>query len=173
MKAIDVEGSFRAKVLEWGVGSGKEGGQAVRVAMKGQVVAAWNFVEKRWDDWTGFEPRACYADAYIVGNDGGLNVTGIDQLVASIGYDGDLTIFEQPPPDGLHVIVDVRADSYNGKVTHKVRWISPDGHEPGTGGGIARRMDKSSVQELNARLGDQLRAAAAAAKAKHASGVPF
>lgn len=171
MKAIDREGSFRCKVLNWGArGAGTE--QAVSVTMQLQVVESWNFQTKTWEDFTSYDPLLVYMDLYVVKKSGEVNPSAVEQLTAAVGFAGDMLMFDAEPPAALEVVVDVRGEVYEGKTSFRGRWLSPANHTPGTGG-IARALDKGGLEALNARVGSQLRAAAGAAAAKLKKKTPF
>lgn len=171
MKTVMHEGSYRCKVVSWGARAGKNGSQSLGVSMQCQIFEAWNHATKSWDDWRGYEPTGIYVDTYPIGSDGEVNETGVDQLVKSIAWTGDMLMFDTPPPDDLVVVVDAREETYTDDkgphLTVRGRWLNPGDHTPGSGGrGIARKMDRESLEKANAALGAKLRAAAGAAAVK-------
>jgi hypothetical protein len=150
---IDREGIFKARLTTWAVKTFPNS-QSVAVAIEFLIVSCLDGQE--WSDWTSY---GCVArgDFFVVKKDGTPNVKTVQDLAASIGWDGSLKqIASRPmnPPEAV-VQVTVKEETYNGKSYFKVQWINPEDYTPNAGG-----VDASTASSLDARFGSLLRAAA-------------
>jgi len=156
MMRLDRPGIFKARPLSWAVRTAESG--AVAVALEYLVLAQLD--GSAWIDWSGAEDHTVYGDTYVVKRDGTVHTSGVEQLVAALGWNGDLRAVAGAPPKVV-VQVAVKEEEYQGKKRLKVAWVNPGDYSPrpegASGGDVAR---------LQVRFGSLLRAAAAVATKK-------
>jgi hypothetical protein len=148
------EGIFKVKPLSWSVRT-KEGSQSVGVSIEFLVQAQLDGAE--WVSWSEAAPHVVRGTYYIVGKEGAVNQTAVDQLVKSLKWNGSLDTFMDLPPD-IEVQVTVKSEIYNGEEIYKAGWMNPGDFVPSFG------ASPEKVKDLNNRYGSLLRAAVGAAK---------
>lgn len=151
--ALDREGIFKAKAVKWAVRKAESG--AVSVNMQFLILAQLDGDE--WNSWEQVQDHFCYGDFYVIKKDGKINGTAVEQLVAALGWDGDLRSVVGEAPNVV-VQITVKADEYKGVTRYKASWINPEDFTPGAFG-----ESDEDVKQLQARYGSLLRAAAAGA----------
>lgn len=156
MRQLDREGVFKATPMQWGI-NGSDNSQSVALVVVYRILAQFDAGE--WADWSEYEDHQITGYHYIVKRDGQVNTTTVNNLVESIGWDGNLDTSAGPPD----VVCQITAanEEYNGQSRIKVQWLNPENFAPGP-----KTADPATVKQLAARYGSQLRAAAAAAKPK-------
>lgn len=154
MRHLDRTGIFKAVPAAWTVKSMESG--AVAVNLEFTITAQLEGSE--WTDWRGYEEHFAFGDFWVVKKDGTINTKSVQQLVAALGWSGDLRHVTGSPPE-VEVQVTVKAEEHNGKTYHKVSWINPGNYTPRPEG-----ASDGDVAQLQARFGSLLRAAASAVK---------
>jgi hypothetical protein len=159
--AMDRPGIFKAKVLEAFIQDSadkSEPSKSVAVVFKFEILAALEANE--WKDWSGFGPYAVTGYYYVLGKDGKPNQKTIEQLVKSLGWDGNLQSFveENSKAIGRTVQITVEENNYNGKTTYRAGWMNHEDFAPGPKG-----VDADRLKSIQSESGSLLRAAAAAA----------
>lgn len=152
MAVLQQEGTFKVMPVSWKIMEAKSG--SVAVSFEFRVLSELENGE--WASWEQFEPHSVYGDFWIIKKDGSINQSAVDQLSASLGWDGNLNAVLGDPPKRI-VQVQVNADTYNGKTRYKAGWMNPEHYVGGAGG-----ASESEVGSLQARFGGLLRAAASA-----------
>ena len=152
MNSIDREGIFRANVTAWTLKT-NEKTESIAVNVTGTIVSQWDNDE--WMDWSGYEDHEVSGDWYIIGKGGNVNQTGIDQLVRSMGWDGNIDSLGGPPPNVV-VQITVKADEWRGQVRFRGEWMNPGDYQ------ITGAADPETVAAVQTKYGSLLRAAAAA-----------
>jgi hypothetical protein len=156
-RQLEHEGVFKATPTAWGL-QDSQNTQSVA------LVVTFKILEKLegggWEDWSAYEDQEITGWFYIVKKDGGVNAATVENLVKSIGWDGNLDL--SAGPQDITCQITTANEEYNGKVRLKVQWLNPADFVPGP-----KTVDPVKAKELQSRYGSQLRAAAAAAKPKH------
>ena len=111
MRRLDRPGIFKARLLNWAVRTADSG--AVAVAAEYLILAQLDGSE--WIDWSGAEEHSVFGDTYVVKKDGTVHTSGVEQLVAALGWNGDLRSVVGRPPDVV-VQVTVKEEEYQGKM---------------------------------------------------------
>ena len=169
-KRLSQEGIFKVQPMSWDI----------RTANSGAVAINFGFIVREeledgiWASWDGFDQHIVYGDWWVVKRDGKINQGAVDQLVDSLGWDGNLNAVIGPPPERI-VQVSVKGEVYEGVTRYKAQWMNPEDYAGKPGGGGATEQE---AQQLQNRFGSLLKAAAAVsrqgapkeAKAKPASG---
>lgn len=153
---IDRSGIFKARVTGWAV-QPSPSSKAVAIQVDFIILAQLGDGGV-WASWEECEEHTARGYWYIVGKDGKVNQTAIEQLVRSMGWEGDLRAVEQQAPV-VTVQITVSEETYNGKTRFKVSWMNPENYVP-TGGGAS----SDTVSKLAVQFGSLLRAAASVAK---------
>lgn len=154
---LDREGIFKAKPFDWSV---QPSNNSKSIAVSVGLLITAQYLDGEWQSWEAYEPHQTRGWWYVIGKDGKCNTTAVDQLVKSMGWNGDLRSVRGAPPDVV-VQVNVKANEYNGKTTYKAGWMNPEDYAPEFAGASEDDVDKLQVQ-----YGSLLRAAAAAAAPK-------
>ena len=157
MIRIDREGIFKAAPMAWSVQT-NEKTQSVAVNIDFQILEQLD--GDQWVSWAEYEPHSVSGWFYVVKKDGTINDTQVEQLVKSLGWDGDLRLVTGAPPNVV-AQVNVKADDYDNKRTYKVAWINPEDYTPSAGG-----VDDNTLNDLQNRYGSLLRACASSVKGK-------
>jgi len=152
MRQLDREGVFKATPMQWGINN-SENSQSVALVVVYRILAQFDAGD--WQDWSEYEDHQITGYHYIVKRDGQVNTTTVDNLVQSIGWDGNLDLSAGPPEVVCQITTE--NEEYNGKSSLKVKWLNPENFAPGP-----KTADAATVKQLAARYGSQLRAAAAA-----------
>lgn len=177
-RQLDREGVFKALPVSWGVqaSAAKPGdkekkkygddepeekratSQSVALVVTFRILA--QFEDGAWSDWTQYEEHQISGWFWIVKRDGSVSATTVENLAASIGWDGNLANLTAGPPEVVCQIT-VAEEEWNGKLRLKVQWLNPEDFVAGP-----KTALPAEVQQLNVRYGSLLRAAAATAKPK-------
>lgn len=155
MIRLDREGIFKAKPRAWSVRTSANS-QSVGVNLEFVVLEQLGD-DGSWVSWADADPHNVYGTFYVVKKDGKVNPTGVEQLVAALGWNGDLRSIVGAPPDVV-VQITVKNEPYNGTDQFKATWMNPGDFVPGPGG-----ASEGDVVKLQARFGSLLKAAAAGA----------
>jgi hypothetical protein len=150
---LDRPGIFKARPFNWSV-EPSTSSKAVAISI-GLLIEA-QYENGEWISWSEYEPHQVRGWWYVIGKNGQVNQTAVDQLAKSLGWNGDLKgISNSSPPDVL-VQITVQTNTYNEKTTYKAGWMNPGDFVPEFGGASEEDVAKLSVQ-----FGSLLRAAAA------------
>lgn len=155
MRSLDRAGIFKARPVAWTVKVfDQSGGQAVAISITFAIVAQLDGGE--WIDSAEQEHRV-FGDYFVVKRDGSPNVGTVQQLSASLGWQGSLKLVQATPnqPPACVVQITVKEEAYNGKTFFKAGWMNPEDYVPTQGG-----ADDATVEQLESRFGSGLRAAA-------------
>ncbi len=153
---LDRPGIFKARPLSWAVRTADSG--AVAIALEYLVLAQLDGAE--WVDWSAAEDHTVFGDTYVVKKDGTVHTSGVEQLVAALGWNGDLRSVAGVPPQVV-VQITVKEEEYQGKKRLKVSWVNPGDYSP-----RPEAASDGDVARLQVRFGSLLRAAAAVATKK-------
>lgn len=156
MRRLDRPGIFRARPLSWGIRRAESG--AIAVAFEYLILAQLDGTE--WIDWSGAEEHTVFGDTYVVKKDGTVHTSGVEQLVAALGWDGDLRSVAGRPPQVV-VQVTVKEEEWKGQRRLKVGWVNPGDYTP-----RPESASDDDVARLQVRFGSLLRAAASVATKK-------
>lgn len=154
---INQPGTFRGKIVEYGVQEADSGAAAVTLTVL--IEEQWNQDSKEWDNWREYEAIA-HGSVWVIKKDGSLNEKSIKNLSDCAGWDGSFTslLMETWQPKGIQI--SVKADEYKGTVRHRISWINGYDSNPESGGNITEERAK----ELEAKYGPKLRALAGKVK---------
>lgn len=152
MTNLDRPGIFKARPVQWKVKT-FEGKASVAIAIEFVVTAQLDGGD--WVDWSGYAPHHVWGDFFVVKKDGTSNVATVQQLAVSLGWNGSLRQINSTAPPQDEVQITVKDEVYNGKTYYKASWINPGDYVPNGGG-----ADDAEVDQLEARFGSLLRAAA-------------
>lgn len=156
-RTLDRAGIFKAKPIKWDI-QASESTQSVAVFIELVILA--QYVDGAWASWDDYEQHTTRGWWYIVGKTGAVNQVAVDQLVSSLGWNGNLAFFKADPPEVI-VQINVAEDTYNGKTSYKPTWMNHENYSPAPQG-----VSADSLAKLNAQFGSLLRAAAASTKKK-------
>ncbi len=151
MRRLDRPGIFKARPLSWAVRTADSG--AVAIAIEYVVLAQLDGTS--WVDWSAADEHAVFGDTYVVKRDGTVHTSGVEQLAAALGWNGDLRAVAGAPPQVV-VQITVKEEEYQGKKRLKVSWVNPGDYSP-----RPEAASDSDVARLQVRFGSLLRAAAA------------
>lgn len=164
MNRLDRPGIFKARPVSWKVQTSTKS-KSVGLNFEFEILAQLaDGVDGNgekisvWESWEGYDPVGVYGTIWVIGKEGKPNQTGIEQLVKSLGWDGDLKSVLGPVPDVVCQI-QVKEEVFEGTTQHKVSWINPEDFVPSPGG-----ASSDEVTQLSTQFGSLLRAAAAGAK---------
>ena len=152
---LDRAGIFRAKPFDWSI---QPSTKSKSIAVSVGLLVLAQYEDGQWTDWAPYEPHQTRGWWYVVGKNGQVNTTAVEQLVKSLGWNGDLKAVTGPVPDVV-VQVTVKAEEYNGETNYKAGWMNPEDFVPESSG-----ASEDDVAKLSVQFGSLLRAAAAAAK---------
>jgi hypothetical protein len=156
-RKLEHEGVFKATPTAWGL-QDSQNTQSVALVVTFKILE--QFADGGWQDWREYEDHEITGWFYIVKKDGGVNTATVENLVKSIGWDGNLDL--SAGPQDITCQITTANEEYNGKTTLKVQWLNPGDYTPGI-----KTVDPAKASDLQRRYGSQMRAAAAAAKPKH------
>lgn len=162
MRQIDRKGIFQAVPREWRVRT-TDNSSAVAVSLDFDLLAQWNGTG--WDDWSQYELHTAFGDYWVIKRDRTVNQGTVEQLAASLGWDGNLDSVHGDPPNVL-VQITIKDETFQGKTRFKAGWMNPGDWSPGPAG-----APPEEVSQLSSQFGSLLMAAAAGA-AKQAKPVP-
>ncbi len=163
MIRLEQDGIFKAKPLSWNIVT-SETTKSVGININFKILASLD--GETWVSWAEAEDHNVYGTYYVVGREGKVNMKACEQLVGSMGWDGNLDSVAGPVPDCV-VQIKVERDEYNGKVTYKAGWMNEENYVPTFG------ASADDVANLNKSYGSLLRGAAASiAKAKPKAAAP-
>jgi hypothetical protein len=143
MRQLDREGVFKATPMQWGINN-SENSQSVALVVVYRILAQFDAGD--WQDWAEYEDHQITGYHYIVKRDGQVNTTTVDNLVQSIGWDGNLDLSAGPPEVVCQITTE--NEEYNGKSSLKVKWLNPENFAPGP-----KTADAATVKQLAARYG--------------------
>lgn len=147
---IDRPGIFKVRPLSWAVWK-SETSKSVGINLKFQILEMLH--ESVWHDWMQYGDFHAFGHFYVVKSDGGVNERPAQQLAESLGWNGTFAQVQSGPPPDVLVQVTVKEETYQGKTRLKVEWMNPVDYVP-----QPRGEDASSVKQLDAMFGSQLRA---------------
>lgn len=152
----DQEGQYRAFPIRWRLEEKQSGAAAIvfEFALKQQ----WHGDEVGWSQEWG---PGYYSEgrAWIVKKDGAMNEGAIENLAKCGLWNGDFDALEGRPPQVM-VIVDVRAEAYEGKTYYRVAWINPNADVPEAPPGGWQPTNPDTLATLRKRFQTQTRAIA-------------
>lgn len=155
---LDRPGIFKAKPFDWSI---QPSDKTKSVAVSIGFLILSQYEDGEWISWEDYEPHVTRGWFYIIGKDGNLNQTAVDQLVKSLDWYGDLKAIKNGLPPDVVVQINVKANEYNGKTTFKAGWMNPENFVPEAFG-----ASDDEVSGLTAQFGSLLRAAASVARPK-------
>lgn len=154
---LNREGRFKARIIEHGV---DETGPNKLVTFTARFQVEQEY---RNDDWSDIKTEKAEITGYfyLEKRDGSINTVAIEQLKASLGWDGrDPFWLQDTDFDDRLVQITVALESYDGKTRPKVKWLSHEDAEPTQG---VARADGPARLAIGNRLGPKLRANAGGA----------
>lgn len=155
---IEEEGVYRAFPVTWTIEkSTKEDSQSTAIAFQFAVTQKWHGKEAGWSQEY---PPGYYTEnrTWIIKKDGLLNDAAIAALAKCGLWDGDFDRLGGPPAS-VYVLVDVQAETYEGKTRYRAAWVNPNADEPVARGGF-QPADTKLLASLRARFQGQTRAIA-------------
>jgi len=155
MPLLNQPGTFKAMPMGWDI-SKKDDSKSVAMVIQFHILEALGD-DNQWQDWREYQPQEITGYFYVVKKDGNINTVQVEQLAKAIGWNGDIslgTLRNGPPEKACQIVVEW--EEYNGKDRLKIKWINPEDYTPGL-----KQSDDSTVQNVAAVYGSQLRAAAA------------
>lgn len=156
-RLLEHEGVFKATPTAWGL-QDSQNTQSVALVVTFKVLE--KFEGGAWEDWRAYEDQEITGYFYIIKKDGAVNAATVENLVKSIGWDGNLDL--SGGPQDIVCQITTANEEYNGKTRLKVQWLNPGDYTPGI-----KSVDPAKASDLQRRYGSQMRAAAAAANPKH------
>jgi hypothetical protein len=156
MATLEQEGIFRATVRE--VGIRRETSGAICVSVEFQVLEAWNWETRNWDDWRDCEDQLVSGSFYVIKTDGRIHPGAVNQLKV-IGWNGEFASVTDGSWSPLDCQITVQQDTYTreDKTTvtrYRAEWLKPFDSEPRSGMGNVSADDAHS---LDAQYGTQMR----------------
>ncbi len=146
-------GSIKSVTLEDAKG---ENSQSVAFLMQLELDEYYGVnVPGEGEEFYGIDPILAYARTYIVKASGELNETGVRQIQAAIGWDGDFESLVSTDWSKTRIQCEAKEDDYQGKKQIKIAWIY---HAEAAVGGQLRPVEESRVKSLSAQYGAQARA---------------
>lgn len=160
VRELDREGTFRGRIIEFGLQEGSSPSQSVGIGIKVAIDEWFNRETEAWEDWREFEFETI---GYInlVTSKGVANDKSADNLCKCTGWNGnlgDIAMGEWKPEP---IQFTTKADEYKGKTTFKVDYVNQYDRIPG--GGI-KSVDAETAKALQAKYGTTFRALGANAK---------
>lgn len=149
---IDRPGIFKARASAWKV-KRFDNSRSVAIAIRFDLLEMLN--QGQWTSLAEFGQFQVYGDYFVIGKEGGVNQTAVDQLARSLGWAGSFRAVEAGPPPPDLVQVKVVEDRYGEEVRFKASWLNPGDYKPDFAG-----KDPEGVRDLDAEYGSLLRAAA-------------
>lgn len=149
MAAIDRPGTFKARVVDYGMSNSKTGTPQFEIEFA--ITSFYNNGD--WEDWTdyGIQTRGWF---YPFTKQGKLNDTTVDQLMDSLGWDGlSISSLEKGDFAGMTVQINIKEDNYNGNTKLKVSWMNPEDYKPGI-----PKLENAKVGQLSSQFDQMLRA---------------
>lgn len=149
-------GIFKARLMSWNLTKGKEGGLSVGINCRFQVLA--KLEGKSWADWENtYAPVEVFGTWWVIGKAGSPNKTSIDQIVGSLGWDGDIgAVAAGAMPDTRTCQIKVVSESPDGqKVYYKATWMNPESFS-----GALKGLPPDEAKGIQARFGGMLKAQA-------------
>ena len=150
---IDRPGIFKARPFNWSI-EPSTSSKAVAISV-GLLIEA-QYENGEWISWSEYEPHQVRGWWYVIGKNGQVNQTAVEQLTKSLGWNGDLKGISNSSPPDVVVQITVQTNVYNEKTSFKAGWMNPGDFVPEFGGASEEDVTKLSVQ-----FGSLLRAAAA------------
>lgn len=150
---ITQEGTFRGRIVQYGLQEAKSG--AVAAWIKVAVDEVYDNGE--WGDWREYQVEA-EGYIWIVGKDGELNKKACESLVRNAGWDGRFEAIEDQEWNPTPIGISVKADTYEGNTRYRIAFVNHFESTPGGG------LGADAVKKLSARYSSQLRALAGSSK---------
>jgi hypothetical protein len=160
---LDRSGIFKARPFDWSV---QPSDKTKSVAISVGLLIIAQYENGEWVSWEGYEPHQTRGWWYVIGKNGQVNTTAVEQLAKSLGWNGDLKAINGDAPDVV-VQVSVKAEEFNGKTNYKAGWMNPENFVPENIGASDEDVSKLSIQ-----FGSLLRAAASSVKKTPAAKTP-
>lgn len=147
-------GRYIARPLDWTAEESEVGQRLLQFVCRFELAHHWSGSE--WVD-VSQDDLSITGYFYLMKSDGKPNTSTIENLKASLGWDGrsvgGLTNGEW---GGVEVQITVGSEEYQGKTKIKVKWIAPRDADP-RGGGIEKPAPQV-IQSLDAKYGSMFRA---------------
>jgi hypothetical protein len=150
-QAIDREGNFRGRIIEYKAVEGKQG--SVSVMLKVFVTGWWNVDAQGWDDTWDQYGMVVDGSPCLVKNDKQLNDLGVRQLVECANWDGIMASIVAGAWNPSPIAFSVKEDTYNNETRLRIAFINPFNSTPGGGG-----MDEATAHAFDNRYGMPIRA---------------
>lgn len=151
---ITQEGTFRGRIIQYGLQEAKSGAIGVWIRVAVDEVCQ----DGEWGDWREYEVEA---DGYvwIVKKDGNLNKPACESLIKNAGWNGDIKVIDRMEWEPTPVGISVKANEYDGKTTYQIAFVNDYNRIPG-GGNVA----PEKVDQFAKKFNSQLRALAGSSK---------
>lgn len=164
---IDRKGRFRVRPMKLTLRQADTG--SVNISVLAQILEMWNPEKKAWDSWEEYAPYEVRGNINLVKKDGTINERAIADTVKCLGWNGDLTQFDDQTWVPSNFQFDVKQEEYNGKTIYKGSWMYPYDSDPNRGA-----MGQEKLGELNMQYGANFRAIASnlAANSTKPGGAP-
>lgn len=147
----DREGTFRAKIIDFGLREYESG--AIAAMLRAQLTDLWDPETKEWVRWSEYDMQAV-GPIWLVKKDGSLNDNGCQSLVRCAGWDGDFDSIVNLTWHPTPVQVVTKANEYDGNVTYPITFVNQYDREPGS----ISNLSPEKAKALKSRFGSQLRA---------------
>lgn len=139
--------------MGWDIYQAESGAVAINIDF--QILECYE--NGQWNDWRQYEPQTVDGAFYVVKKDGTLNTTVVEQLVASMGWNGSFAAVDKMPPKVI-VQLNVKQDNYGDAPRFRASWMNPGDYTPKSS------VSPEIVKNLDSRFGSLLRAAASTTK---------
>jgi hypothetical protein len=148
----DREGSFRGKIVEYGMKEFASG--TVAIKFKAELTEIYDFGNKCWEPWGEYQMEV-FGDVFVVKKDGTLNEDAIKSLVDNAGWNGSFHSVEDKTWEPVPCQFSVKRSDHNGKTYFNASFINAFDSVPG---GTMPKLDEGKVKSLDTRFSAQLRA---------------
>lgn len=150
MQAVDREGQFRAKILEYGIRPADSG--AVAVSLHVHLTELWS--GDQWHPWAEYQMEA-FGDVWVVKKNGEVSQDAAENLMRCTGWDGSFASISNKTWKPTDCQVAISKDEYKGQVRYRINFVNAFDRDPS--GGMSTVPD-DKIRELENRFGASLRA---------------
>lgn len=150
--ACDRAGTFRGKIVEYGLKEFKSG--AVSVKYRAELTEIYDFENEQWmpcEDWY----MEVWGDAFVVGKEGKLNESAVKSLMANTGWNGQFSSIQNEKWAPTPCQFKTKEDTYDGKSFFKADYIN---HYDDVPGGQMPKLDDAKIKSLDEKYGKPIRA---------------
>ena len=148
MSELTQEGTFRGRILSYGLYQSDAGAKAVTMTVA--VDEIWS--EGEWHDWRehGFEVDG---RIWVIKKDGSMIENNIQSLVNYAGWGANFGQLLDKSWEPKSIQFDVEENEWKNNVTYKIAWVKAFDATPGGG-----NVSPEKAKELDGQFGSQLRA---------------